>query len=125
MVEEHTIITSHAMGGTTKQHPQQSIPHILVQMMEMCSWRLLSHRRSVLGAMIISLGGVAMIAQPSFLFGGRGINKLGLGLAIMQVSVSFLLLPSLFFLSLFAFSWGNNCRYHFSSAHPLSFPFLF
>lgn len=39
----------------------------------------------VVGAMVISLGGVAMIAQPSFLFGGRGINKLGLGLAIMQV----------------------------------------
>ncbi|KAL3152754.1 hypothetical protein ABBQ38_012341 [Trebouxia sp. C0009 RCD-2024] len=42
----------------------------------------------VVGAMVISLGGVAMIAQPSFLFGGRGINKLGLGLAIMQAGFS-------------------------------------
>lgn len=44
--------------------------------------------RSVVGAMVVSLGGVAMIAQPSFLFGGKGINKMGLGLAIMQVSLS-------------------------------------
>ena len=41
--------------------------------------------RTVVIAMVISLGGVVMIAQPSFLFGGQGINKLGLGLAIMQV----------------------------------------
>ncbi len=40
--------------------------------------------------MVVSLGGVAMIAQPSFLFGGRGINKLGLVLAIMQVHCIFL-----------------------------------
>lgn len=50
--------------------------------------------------MIISLGGVAMIVQPSFLFGGRGINKLGLGLAIMQV-IPFLPLLSLIFLACF------------------------
>ena len=36
--------------------------------------------------MIISLAGVVMIAQPSFIFGGQGINKLGLALGIMQVS---------------------------------------
>ena len=41
--------------------------------------------------MVVSLGGVAMISQPSFLFGGRGINKLGLGLAILQVQPSKLL----------------------------------
>ena len=37
-------------------------------------------------AMVISLGGVVMIAKPSFLFGGKGINKLGLVLALMQVT---------------------------------------
>lgn len=58
--------------------------------------------RSVVGAMVVSLGGVAMIAQPSFLFGGKGINKMGLGLAIMQVclSSSLTLLPFLSFLPL-------------------------
>jgi len=43
-------------------------------------------------AMVISLGGVVMIAKPSFLFGGKGINKLGLVLALMQVSIKLLLL---------------------------------
>lgn len=43
---------------------------------------------TVVGAMVVSLGGVAMISQPSFLFGGRGINKLGLGLAILQACFS-------------------------------------
>jgi len=38
-------------------------------------------------AMVISLGGVVMIAKPSFLFGGKGINKLGLVLALMQVTL--------------------------------------
>ena len=42
-------------------------------------------------AMVISLGGVIMIAKPSFLFGGKGINKLGLVLALMQVSIKQLL----------------------------------
>jgi len=42
-------------------------------------------------AMVISLGGVAMISKPSFLFGGKGINKLGLVLALMQVSIKHLL----------------------------------
>ncbi len=37
--------------------------------------------------MVISLGGVVMIAKPSFLFGGKGINKLGLVLALMQVTL--------------------------------------
>ena len=63
--------------------------------------------RSVVGAMIVSLGGVAMIAQPSFLFGGRGINKLGLGLAVMQVFLPFffvLFSPSSSFLSCFCLS---------------------
>jgi len=36
-------------------------------------------------AMVISLAGVVMMAQPSFIFGGQGINKLGLALGIMQV----------------------------------------
>lgn len=41
--------------------------------------------RIVVVAMVISLGGVVMIAKPSFLFGGNGINKTGLVLALMQV----------------------------------------
>ncbi|DBB16082.1 hypothetical protein WJX82_007470 [Trebouxia sp. C0006] len=40
----------------------------------------------VVVAMVISLGGVVMIAKPSFLFGGKGINKLGLVLALMQAA---------------------------------------
>lgn len=40
----------------------------------------------VVVAMVISLGGVIMIAKPSFLFGGKGINKLGLALALMQAA---------------------------------------
>jgi hypothetical protein len=36
--------------------------------------------------MVVSLAGVVMIAQPSFIFGGQGINKQGLALGIMQVS---------------------------------------
>ena len=47
--------------------------------------------RIVVVAMVISLGGVVMIAKPSFLFGGKGINKLGLVLALMQVSITQLL----------------------------------
>ena len=42
-------------------------------------------------AMVISLGGVVMVAKPSFLFGGKGINKLGLVLALMQVTLKQLL----------------------------------
>ena len=41
--------------------------------------------RAVVAAMLVSLGGVIMIAQPAFLFGGTGINKLGLLLALLQV----------------------------------------
>ncbi len=41
--------------------------------------------RLVVVAMVISLAGVVMMAQPSFIFGGQGINKLGLALGIMQV----------------------------------------
>ncbi len=49
-------------------------------------WRSGIPCRLVVFAMIISLAGVVMIAQPSFIFGGQGINKLGLALGIMQVS---------------------------------------
>lgn len=38
--------------------------------------------------MVISLAGVVMIAQPSFIFGGQGLNKLGLLFGLMQVSGS-------------------------------------
>lgn len=38
----------------------------------------------VVVAMVLSLGGVAMIAQPSFLFGGQGLNRLGLLFGLMQ-----------------------------------------
>ena len=49
--------------------------------------------RAVVGAMLVSLAGVVMIAQPSFLFGGSGINKLGLLLALLQVQYSLYFLP--------------------------------
>lgn len=45
--------------------------------------------RIVVVAMVISLGGVVMIGKPSFLFGGQGINKTGLVLALMQVGLLF------------------------------------
>lgn len=65
--------------------------------------------------MVVSLGGVAMIAQPSFLFGGKGINKVGLGLAIMQVSLSsspFLpLVPILFFFSFSQFGYSSGLSF--------------
>ncbi|DBB00802.1 TPA: hypothetical protein ACH3X1_000731 [Trebouxia sp. C0004] len=38
----------------------------------------------VVTAMVISLVGVVMIVQPSFMFGGQDTNKLGLTLGIMQ-----------------------------------------
>ena len=41
--------------------------------------------RVVVLAMVISLGGVVMIAQPAFIFGGQGLNKLGLAFGLMQV----------------------------------------
>ena len=44
--------------------------------------------RAVVAAMLVSLGGVIMIAQPAFLFGGTGINKLGLLLALLQVCIA-------------------------------------
>ena len=44
--------------------------------------------RAVVAAMLVSLGGVIMIAQPAFLFGGTGINKLGLLLALLQVRIA-------------------------------------
>ena len=56
-------------------------------------------------AMVISLGGVVMIAKPSFLFGGKGINKLGLVLALMQVSIKQLL--SLRALSIKCIHWRH------------------
>lgn len=41
--------------------------------------------RVVVLAMVVSLAGVLMIAQPSFIFGGEGLDKRGLALGISQV----------------------------------------
>ena len=49
--------------------------------------------------MVASLVGVAMVAQPPFLFGGQGLNKLGLLLATMQVGL----------IEHFATYWSRAC----------------
>lgn len=41
--------------------------------------------RVVVLAMVVSLAGVLMTAQPSFIFGGEGLDKRGLALGISQV----------------------------------------